>query len=70
MSSPIIELCLFTILLENPITQHVKELVLEKTVSPPDNSISNFFCSKDKEFEIFFKFLFEKDFELPLADIK
>ena len=48
----------------------MKEFILELTVSPPDNSISNRFCSDDKEFEIFFKFFFEKDFELPLADIK
>ena len=64
------ELCLFIILFENPTTQHVKELILELTVSPPDNSILNLFCSEDKEFEIFFKFFFEKDLELPPADKK
>ena len=46
------------------------EFIFEKTVSPPDNFIENFFCSDFNELIIFFKFLLLKDSLFPLPEIK
>ena len=70
ISSLILALFLLTILLLKPNEMIVKEFILEKTVSPPDNIIENFFCSDFNELIIFLTFFLVKDLLFPLAEMK
>ena len=53
-----------------PMETIVKLNLFEKTVSPPQRKIENFFCSWWRDFEIFLIFFFENFFLLPEPEIK